>query len=609
MSFEIILVFIILGVTILLFATEALPIDKIAFLIIVALVLSGLTTPEEAISGFSSPATITILMLMILAIGLEDNGVIDLLTQSIKKLKVLPMVLMVPVFMLISASISSFISTTAVVVIFIKIIAQLSEKYNFSAPKLLMPISFAGILGGSCTLMGTSTNLLVNSVAIKLGEEPFSFFEFSMYGLVLLAVGIVFMTFASRWLPKSNKDQFNEGDVDNTFMFTLTLKPESKLIGTAISESKFYKNPDIRVLKLIRDDIVNNSPGPNTTLRPHDKLVVLSDVKAYASISKDDFTLTAENERYFQQFLEPELETEEEDEKNPYTYVELLILPGSEFIDKSFSEIKSLLFNVARPLGIQNRNQFQKGMRLNLPKIIKNSNLQAGDKLLLRANEDEIRHLYSIDNTIVLRRHEEDYKINPYKRAISLFALLMVIGLAASGVLSILASTLSGVALLLITDCINLSKIYKKVNWQIIFLLAGMIPLGIAMNNSKTDLWIAAQLLEFLTGQNNIIVLGVLFAITMLMSGFMSNNATAVIVTPIAITLAAGLDLPAKPFILAVMFAANFSFFTPMGYQTNTLIYGTGVYKFRHFLIIGGMLSIILLVVGTLLLSTMLETS
>lgn len=310
MSFEIILVFIILGVTILLFATEALPIDKIAFLIIVALVLSGLTSPEEAISGFSSSATITILMLMILAIGLEDNGVIDLLTQSIKKLKILPMVLMVPVFMLISASISSFISTTAVVVIFIKIIAQLSEKYNFSAPKLLMPISFAGILGGSCTLMGTSTNLLVNSVAQKLGAEQFSFFEFTLYGVILLVVGIVFMTFASRWLPKTNKNDLTDTSVDNTFLFSLTVKPESKLIGTPISDAKFYKNPEIRVLRLIRNDIVNDNPGPNTTLRPNDKLVVLSDVKAYASISKEDFRLTAENELSFLEDIDPDNESD-----------------------------------------------------------------------------------------------------------------------------------------------------------------------------------------------------------------------------------------------------------------------------------------------------------
>ena len=603
MSLEIILVFVIIGVTILLFATEFLPIDKIAFLIIVSLVLLGLTTPEEAISGFSSPATITILMLMILSIGLEDNGVIDLLTQSIKRLKILPMLLMVPAFMLVAASISSFISTTAVVVIFIKIIAQLSEKYNFSAPKLLMPISFAGILGGSCTLMGTSTNLLVNSVSKKLGAEPFTFFEFTLYGLILLAVGIIFMTFASRWLPKSSNDELVENYVDNSFVFTLTVKNDSRWIGKPMSEVKFFKNPDIKILKLIREDIVNTSPGPNTTLRANDQLVLLSDVKAYASISKEDFRLSAENEVFFSEEPADEDETKE---KNAFSYIELLILPGSEFIDKSFAEIKILLYNIATPLGIQNTQEFKKGMRFKLPKLIKNTNLQAGDKLLLKANKNEINHLYSLDNTIVLRHHEEDYHINPYKRAISLFALIAVVGLAASGVLSILSSVLTGVAILLITDCINLSKIYKKVNWQIIFLLAGMIPLGIAMHNSGTDTWVSEHLLDLLMGQNHIIILGVLFAITMLMSGFISNNATAVIVTPIAITLAAGLDLPAKPFILAVMFAANFSFFTPMGYQTNTLIYGTGAYRFRHFAVIGGILSIILLVVGTLLLSTML---
>ncbi len=599
MSIQIILVFVIIGVTILLFATEFLPIDKIAFLIIVSLILLGLTTPEEAISGFSSPATITILMLMIMAIGLEENGVIDLLTQSIKRLKVLPVILMVPAFMIISASISSFISTTAVVVIFIKIIAQLSEKYNFSAPKLLMPISFAGILGGSCTLMGTSTNLLVNSVSKKLGVEQFSFFEFTSYGLILLAVGVVFMTFASRWLPKSNSGELDENYVDNSFMFTLTVKEDSKSIGKAISETKVFSNPDIKIIKLIRDDIVNTAPGPNTTLRANDQLVVMSDVKSYASISTENFRLSDENDKN----LDDNVDNKKEDVRS---YVELLILPGSEFIDKSFSEIKNMLYNIAEPLGIQNSQKFQKAMRFKIPKILKNNDLQAGDKLLLKAKQSEIKHLYSLDNTIILRRHEEDYKVNNFKRAISLFSLIMVIGLAASGVLTILTSALTGVALLLITDCINLTKIYKKVNWQIIFLLAGMIPLGTAMNNSGTDIWIAKQLLNLLTGQNNIIVLGVLFGFTMFMSGFISNNATAVIVTPIAITLAAGLGLPPKPFILAVMFAANFSFFTPMGYQTNTLIYGTGAYKFKHFVIIGGLLSLILLVVGTLLLSTML---
>ena len=169
MELPIILVFSIIGISIILFITELFPVDKIAFFIIVVLVLLQLTTPEEAISGFANPATITILALMILAVGLEENGVIQLLSDGIKKLKILPLILLTPVFMIISASISAFISTTAVVIIFIKIITRLSEKYGFSLSRLLMLVSFAGILGGSCTLMGTSTNLIVNAIAKKHG--------------------------------------------------------------------------------------------------------------------------------------------------------------------------------------------------------------------------------------------------------------------------------------------------------------------------------------------------------------------------------------------------------------------------------------------------------
>ncbi|GHC58626.1 SLC13 family permease [Ulvibacter litoralis] len=603
MDFEIILVFIILGVTVLLFVTEFLPIDKIAFLIIVALILTGITTPEEGISGFSNGATVTILMLMILAIGLEENGVIALLTESIKKLSVLPFILMVPVFMIVSATISSFISTTAVVIIFIKIITHLSEKFNFSAPKLLMPVSFAGILGGSCTLMGTSTNLLVNSLAKDMGVEGFGFFDFTYIGLILLAVGIVYMTIASKWLPKGSDEKENQLDKDSSFLFTITVKPESDLIGKALSNAKFYENPDVRVLKLIRNGIVNTSPGPNTTLRNFDQLVVFSDVKNYASISEKDFTLASERT-----WTKPDDENDAVPSEKNFSYIELLVLPGSEFIGKTFAQVKSFLFKVALPLGIQKKNMISSNKHFFLPKAVIVLRVAAGDRLLLQADNEQLENLYSMDNVVILRHHEESYKVNNFKRAWSLMTLVAVIGLAATGVLSILASAITGVGLLLVANCISLNAIYKKVNWQIIFLLAGMIPLGIAMSNTGTDDWISNQLLNLLSGQANIIILGVLFGVTMLLSGFISNNATAVILTPIAIALATGLDLPVKPFILAVLFAANFSFFTPMGYQTNTLIYGTGAYKFKHFLLIGGGLSIILWIAGTLLLSTMLDT-
>ncbi|RMA58980.1 SLC13 family permease [Ulvibacter antarcticus] len=601
MDINIILVFVIIGLTILLFVTEFFPIDKISFFIILALVVLGLTTPEEAVSGFSNAATITVLMLMILAIGLEENGVIALLTSGIKKLGFLPLILIAPVFMVISATISSFISTTAVVIIFIKIISQLSDTYKFSIPKLLMPISFAGILGGSCTLMGTSTNLLVNSIAADMGVETFSFFEFSLYGLVLLGTGILFMTFASRWLPKASEEKLSNYNAETNFLFTLKINAESKLVGKALSSVKLYKNPDIHVLKLVRDDVVNADPGPNTTLRINDELVVLSDVKNYATISDKNFELTSDADMSLA--ID---ETKEKTTKESFSYIEVLVLPGSDFIGKSFQKIKKILDKTAVPLGIQKKKMLSSNKHFYLPKAIIKLNVRAGDRLLLKADNEQLEKLYELDNVVILRHHEEDYHVNSYKRSWTLITLLTVIGLAATSVFSILASAIIGVGMLLVGNCISLNNIYKKVNWQIIFLLAGMIPLGVAMSNTGTDDWISNQLLELLSGQANVIILGALFSITMLLSGFISNNATAVIMTPIAIALASGLALPVKPFILAVMFAANFSFFTPMGYQTNSLIYGTGAYKFKHFLIVGGLLSIILLIVGTLLLSTML---
>ncbi|WP_047546199.1 SLC13 family permease [Psychroserpens sp. Hel_I_66] len=599
MELQIILVFLVIGISVILFITEFMPIDKIAFFIIVSLILLGLTSPEEAISGFSNPAAITVLMLMIIAIGLEDNGVIQLLSDSIKKLSFLPLIVMVPVFMLVSASISSFISTTAVVVVFLKIIAQLSEKYNFSAPKLLMPISFAGILGGSCTLMGTSTNLLVNSVAGDLGVERFTFFEFSYYGIIMLAVGIVFMTIASRWLPKRGGDKLQNYKESSDFLFTLTIKPESKFVGKAFSEVPFYHNPNIAVLKLIRDRKVNTAPGKNTTLRVNDELVLVSDIQDFSLISKEDFELSLNSD---------EIENDQVKDKNlKNTYVELLILPGSEFIDKSLQDIKILLNAVGNPIGIQKKKMLNIDKHLYLPKAIKKMYIKAGDRVLIQIEKTKLDSIYDYKNVVVLRKHEDNFTVNRYKQLWCIFTIISVVVLAATGVLSILSSTIAGVGALLLGNCINLTKIYKRVNWQIFFLLAGMIPLGIAMSNTGTDAWISKQLIQLLDGQNSIIALGSLFAITMLMSGFISNNATAVIITPIAIALAAGLSLPVKPFILAVMFGANFSFFTPMGYQTNTLIYGTGLYRFKHFVIIGGMLSIILLIVGTFLLSTMLN--
>lgn len=602
MELEVIYVFAIIIITIVLFITEYFPIDKIAFFIIVALLLLNLTTPQEAISGFSNPATITILALMILAVGLEENGVIQWLTDGIKKLKILPLVLLTPAFMVVSAGISAFISTTAVVIIFIKIISQLSEKYNFSSSKLLMPISFAGILGGSCTLMGTSTNLLVNAIAQDLGAEKLGFFEFALFGCIFVAIGVVFMTLASRFLPKDAKTNMLDSYHLDNYMFTVNVGGESDLIDKKIGDIDMFTNGSVSIVKLVRNKQVINAPGKYIELKENDSLILMSDLDNVN-------TLLTDKGLHFHEKKTQLENTSEEQEKIPLenlSYVELLILPGSNLIGKNLKQLRYMILEGAYPIAIKKRKNIRNTKERLVRKNLNQINLKPGDRVLVEMQEQSINKLYNLQNVAILNQHDFVSSKSFGKKLTALLILLGVIGLAASGVLTILTASLTGVAAMLLTKLISLENVYQKVNWQIIFLLAGMIPLGAAMANTGADTWLSEQLLQLLNGQKPMIVIAILFGCTMLISGTISNNATAIIMTPIAIAIASGLDLSLKPFILAVMFGANFSFFTPVGYQTNTLIYGTGAYRFKHFLLIGGGLSAILWVLGTLLLTTLL---
>ena len=605
MTPEIILVFSILLITIILFAFEVFSVDKIAMLLIVSLALTGLVEPEEAISGFSNTATITVLSLMIIALALEDNGVIASLARYLKNLHILPLFLLLPVLMLITGGISAFINTTAVVIVFIKIISELSKRFNLPQAKLLLPISFAGILGGSCTLMGTSTNLIVNSVARDLGAERFSFFEFSLLGAVFLGVGIVIITIASRWLPKDAKENLQDlYDLEN-FVTTVVINKDSNLIDKNIEDTFLFNNPEISLLKLSRKKQITNAPGRYIKLKENDKLLLMCDLENLSKLNDAEGLSVHKN-----QDVSKNADLETEDTNTPpkkpedWGFVELLILPGSILIGKTLKQLRKQTFHNALPIAIKKRMNIRNTKERLVRKDMDQITLKPGDRLLVEIPLEEISELNAIENVAILREHKSQ-SVNTKKRAISSLILLLVIGLAAAGVLSILVSALTGVSLLLLTRCLNLNDVYHRINWQVIFLLAGMIPLGIAMNNTGADTWISDHLLEILSGQSNTVVIGLIFLITMLLSSVVSNNATAIIMTPIAIAVAIGLDLSMKPFILAVLFGANFSFFTPMGYQTNTLIYGMGFYKFKHFFIIGGVLSIVLWILGTFMLSTL----
>ena len=601
MTFEMGLVFLVLLITIILFALEVFPVDKIAFFIIVSLTLLGLVKPEEAISGFSNRATIAVLALMILAIAMEENGVITWLTSGLGKIKALPLFVIAPIFMIITASISAFISTTAVVIVFIKIINQLSDRFNISKSKLLLPISFAGILGGSCTLMGTSTNLIVNSVAQNLGAPALSFFEFTTIGLIFLAVAIVYLTLTLRWLPWSGKRELGNDYSVADYITNVRIKSGSQLVNKRLEETFLFNNPEISILKLIRDNRIHNSPGKYITLKENDELLLMCNILSLSKLN-DAQNLELNQPNYWMGAEHHSSEEEKVPKLEERVFVELLMLPGAALLGKTLGNLRGYMQQDIVPVAIKKRktltNIKERLVRSSSDKLV----LKAGDRLLVDVSRQNIKSLYAIENIVLLQEFDSLKTHSRFGRILSVAVLGLVVVLAATGVLSIMVSALAGVSILLLTNNLNLDNVYKKVNWQIFFLLAGMIPLGIAMHNTGADMWISEKLLGLLVGQSKTIIIGSLFLITMVMSGVVSNNATAIIMTPIAMALASGLNLDFKPFILAVMFAANFSFFTPVGYQTNTLIYGIGNYKFKHFFIIGGILSLILWILATFLL-------
>ncbi|MEC8683663.1 MAG: SLC13 family permease, partial [Bacteroidota bacterium] len=373
--------------------------------------LTGLVTPEEGISGFSNTATITVLALMIIAVALEDNGVIAWFTRGLQRLSIIPLILLIPTFMIITASISSFISTTAVVIVFIKIIFQLSERYGVAAGKLLLPVSFAGILGGSCTLMGTSTNLIVNSVAQNRGVEKLGFFEFAWFGVIFLLIGVVVVTIGSKFLPKKNVSEGLETDyeIDN-LITTLTINGDSPLIGKAIQDTFLFKDTDVTLLKLIRDRVVTNAPGKYITLAENDRLVVMADLENIERISAEEHltqrALRSKKEQTEETKVADKDKSDTKRDKQEIQLVEVLVLPGSAFIGNTLNNLKRLKLEGALPIAIKKRKNIRNTTERLIRKDLNQIRIKPGDRILLEITQTELNTLERLEGIVILKMHE-----------------------------------------------------------------------------------------------------------------------------------------------------------------------------------------------------------
>ncbi len=586
MNSEIILVLTVAVVAVVLFATEKLSVDVVALVVMSTLLASGIISPEEGISGFSNKATVTVGAMFIISMGLFKTGAVSYLgkitSDIFKKSYWLGMITV----MIAVGFFSAFINNTPVVAIFIPILLDVSRDIHVSRSKLLMPMSFASMFGGICTLIGTSTNILVSSIAESNGIPAFTMFEFAPIGIVLFLIGTIYMlAIGIRLIP----DRRMEGDLIESFRLQeyiteVVLLPNSSTIGCKIKDAPLVKEIDVAIIEIIREGEKIPVPSPDTVLQIADVLRIRCDLEKFKKIQARTGIL-----------FKPQFKWHDEDVESSETkLVEAVVALDSYFINKTLQELEFRENFGASVLALRHRGRLMRDK-------LSDTKLNAGDALLLEVKADRYKQL--VENpSFVITSEIETEKFRKSRLIPALIIVLGVILTATFGIMEIVVSSIIGSILMVLVGCIRMEEAYKAIEWRIIFLLAGVLTLGIALENSGAAKLLSAAIVDSVGSWGGKVgVLSAFFLITSLLTGVMSNNATAALLAPIAIGTAKAFEVSPRPFLVAVMIAASASFMTPVGYQTNTLIYGPGQYRFMDFIKVGTPLNIILWIAATFL--------
>lgn len=584
MTFEIVLVLTILAGAVACFATERLPVDLVALLVLSALLVSGILTPEQAVSGFSNTATVTVAAMFVLSAGLVRTGVVRLLGKwltGVGRLGLRPTLL---ALMALIGVVSAFINNTAAVAIFLPIVLGMARDSGISPSKLLIPLSFASMFGGVCTLIGTSTNILVSSIAAQHGLSPFGMFELAPLGLVLFAVGALYLLTAGvRLIPdrRAGADltqSYGMGD----YLTEILVLPDSPAVGRLLRDSPLVRDLDLDVLEIQRDGRLLPAPGAETVLAANDLLRVRCDVRKIRQAEKQEGIV-----------LKSGLKWRDEDLRaSEAALLEAVIVPGSALVGKTLKEAGFRQIYGGTALAIRHRGEVMRE-RLGMTR------LRSGDVLLVEVRRDRVEALKRNPDFVVV----SEIGLDEPRRGKLLLAVAIVAGVVVSATLGlpIVGSAILGSVLLVLTRCLTLDEAYRAIEWRVVFLLGGILPLGLALEKSGAARLLSSLLVDTIGAWGPLALLSAFYLLTSLLTEAMSNNATAALLAPIAISAASSLGVDPRPFLVAVTFAASASFMTPVGYQTNTLIYGPGHYRFGDFLRIGTPLNLLFWLIATLL--------
>jgi di/tricarboxylate transporter len=566
--------------------TEKISVDLTAIGIMVLLVVSRILTPKEAIGGFANPAVITVGAMFVVSKGMMRTGGVEFLGRKIIKMARGNYKLALIIILLSVAIASAFINNTPVVILFIPVVMTMCCEYGLSPSKFLIPVSYASILAGTCTLIGTSTNIIISDLSLSFGYDGLSMFELSTLGVPLAIAGIVFLYFiAPKVLPAlANPICQLQDSTHRQYLAELKIPIKSSLIGMNPKEIFQEKYPSINVIELIKKSHIYHPNRDILTITEEDILLVKG--------SLNDLVAILHNEQV-------ELPTSENGlvlgaQKDAPIVVELIISPHSTLRGQQL-----LKTNLAKDPDVN----IIAVKRINLhlsERQIHDVRLQTGDILLIWCHESKLESIRSNTEFIVIEDVYEEL-VHKRKAAWAIINFVCMIGTATLGIADIMTCALTAAFLMIITGCLQMRDAYRALQGDVLMLIAGTIALGTAMQKTGASQLYAESFLSLFSGFSPAIVLGAVILLTSICTQILSNNATAVLLLPIAISTALGIGVDPKPFIVGICFGASACFATPMGYQTNLMVYGPGGYSFMDYMKLGIPLNIFVVVASTLL--------
>ncbi len=526
--------------------------------------VSGVLPFDSGFAVLSNPAPWTIAAMFLVMGALVRTGALDAFTVlAEKQAQTNPKraVAMMMAFVILS---SAVVSNTPVVVVMIPVFVQLSRTMGVNASKLLMPLSYAAIMGGMLTLIGTSTNLLVDGVARAQGLAPFSIFEVTPVAIILVIWGMAYLAFFGPiLLPNRDSMATLLSDKSKMKFFTeAVIPPDSNLIGREVTGVQLFKREGVRLIDVVRGDVSLRRELKGVMLEVGDRIVLRTQMTELLSLQRDK-----------------SLKRVDQVSAVETTTVEVLITPGCKMVGRSLGSMRLRRRFGVYPLAVHRRNQ-------NIGRQLDDLVVQVGDTLLLEGAPADIQRLAAEMNMVDVARP----KVRAYRRGhapIAIASLLGIVILAAFGVAPILLLSVVAVGLVLITRCIDAEEAFDFVEGRLLALIFSMLAIGAALEASGAVALIVTAVAPLIGKLPGFFVIWAIYLLTSILTEMVSNNAVAVVVTPIAIGLANALGFDPRPFVVAVMVAASASFATPIGYQTNMLVYGPGGYRFTDFMRLG----------------------